>query len=202
MLHRFTYALLVTLAVGGAGEALAATQTNFDTNSVQTDVAPQSGARLPAALTPGVVVPVPGDPRLVATPREPRGNPLWSVPLKTLNATRERPIFLPSRRAPAPVIAGPPATVVVPPPPPPPPPEKPRLSLVGAIIGDTDSIAVFLDETTRNVVRLKTGENHNGWILQSVRGREATLQKGKESIVISLPVPAQRKAITNATDNL
>src|SRR5215813_8008992 len=38
----------------------------------------------------------------------PRGNPLWSIPVKTLAATRDRPIFSPSRRPPpAPVIAAP-----------------------------------------------------------------------------------------------
>src|SRR5215831_17659551 len=30
-----------------------------------------------------------------------RGNPLWAVPLADLSATRERPIFSPSRRPPA-----------------------------------------------------------------------------------------------------
>src|SRR5450631_3845625 len=33
------------------------------------------------------------------------GNPLWGVPLQSLSATRERPIFLPSRRPPAPAVA-------------------------------------------------------------------------------------------------
>jgi hypothetical protein len=35
----------------------------------------------------------------------PSGNPLWAIPLKELSATRERPIFSPSRRAPAPADA-------------------------------------------------------------------------------------------------
>src|SRR5438045_3679915 len=31
------------------------------------------------------------------------GNPLWTIPLASLTATRERPIFTPSRRPPPPV---------------------------------------------------------------------------------------------------
>src|SRR5215212_880442 len=36
---------------------------------------------------------------------EPRGNPLWGIPLKSLSLTRERPLFTPSRRPPAPAVA-------------------------------------------------------------------------------------------------
>jgi general secretion pathway protein N len=124
-----------------------------------------------------------------AGPRELRGNPLWSVPLKNLNATRERPIFLPSRRAPAPAVAGAPPAVVAPPPPPPAEPDRPRLALVGAVSGESEGIAVFMDEATRDIVRLRTGENHAGWILRSVRGREATLEKGPETAILALPDP-------------
>src|SRR5262245_45321462 len=33
------------------------------------------------------------------------GNPLWAIPLRQLPATRERPLFTPSRRPPPPVVA-------------------------------------------------------------------------------------------------
>jgi general secretion pathway protein N len=120
--------------------------------------------------------------------REPRGNPLWGIPLRSLSNTRERPIFLPSRRPPAPAVAGPPVEA------PAPPlvqaePDRPRLTLVGAVIGETEGIAVFLDEATNDVVRLRTGESHSGWILRSVKGREATLEKDRETVVLALPVP-------------
>lgn len=135
----------------------------------------QSQIITPSAEPPPIGTPLP----LPAGPREPRGNPLWSIPLKNLNATRERPIFLPSRRAPAPADAGaPPPLPVAAPPPPPAEPERPRLALVGAVSGENDSVAVFMDEETRDIVRLRTGENHAGWILRLVRGREATLEKG------------------------
>lgn len=120
----------------------------------------------------------------------PIGNPLWAVPLKALSATRERPIFSPSRRAPPPAVVGlpqePVRPLVVQKPA---QPERPLLALVGTVTGETEKIAVFVDETSKNVVRLKTGENHTGWILRSVNGREAVLQKDGETAVLALPRP-------------
>jgi len=117
------------------------------------------------------------------------GNPLWAIPLKSLSATRERPIFLPSRRAPAPAVA---AAYVEPPKtaPPPPEPDRPALRLVGVVTGTADGFAVFISDTTRDIIRLKTGEGHEGWILRSVKAREAVLEKNRRSAVIELPQPA------------
>jgi general secretion pathway protein N len=105
---------------------------------------------------------------------EPRGNPLWGIPLKSLSVTRERPLFTPSRRPPAPSVAlAEPARPVLAPPPA--VAETPRLALIGLIVSGRDGIAIFVDQTTREVVRLRTNEGHSGWILRSIQGREATL---------------------------
>ena len=55
--------------------------------------------------------------------------------------------------------------------------------------GDSEGFAVFLDQATNNVVRLKTGQDHMGWVLRSVKGREATLEKNKRTATLTLPVP-------------
>src|SRR5205085_12702922 len=90
-------------------------------------------------------------------PRELSGNPLWAIPLSTLSATRERPLFTPSRRPPAPAIAGPPPVEpVAAPAAPPPEPDRPQLTLVGAVAGDSGGIAIFIDQATNDVVRLRT----------------------------------------------
>ena len=47
-------------------------------------------------------------------------NPLWAIPMSSLAATRNRPLFTPSRRPPAPVVANAPPPLRPPPPPPPP----------------------------------------------------------------------------------
>jgi hypothetical protein len=116
-------------------------------------------------------------------------NPLWAIPLKQLSNTRERPIFSPSRRPPASAVVGPPPAPPVRVPPKPAGPQSPELSLVGTVIGEKESIAVFIEDVTKNPVRLRTGDAHKGWTLRSVQGREATLEKDRESVNLSLPQP-------------
>jgi general secretion pathway protein N len=128
-----------------------------------------------------------------ATPSAPAerplsANPLWAMPIKHFSATRDRPIFLPSRRPPAP----PPSTVTVSrvvAPPKPKEPEQPQLSLVGTILGDEDKFGIFVDQATKAVVRLRVGEDFQGWKLQSVQGREAAFQKNQLTFVVALPQP-------------
>jgi general secretion pathway protein N len=168
-------------------------QAALDTNSLQGGFSSTAPEAMPGAAAPITIEPTPEAPRVqgaMRAGREARGNPLWAIPLKSLTATRERPIFLPSRRAPAPpVIAGPPPAAAPPPPPPAPEPERPRLSLVGAVVGDSEGIAIFLDQSNQGIIRLRTGENHLGWTLSAVKGREATLQKGRETMQLALPGP-------------
>jgi hypothetical protein len=119
-------------------------------------------------------------------------NPLWAIPLSALSATRNRPLFTPSRRPPAPIVASAPVVAPVRPSAPPPPaaPEHPNLALVGTVAAESESVAVFIDNATRDTVRLRTGEGHMGWILQSVDHGTATLQKGNQSETLVLPRPS------------
>ena len=125
------------------------------------------------------------DPPLTAATAAIVDNPLWSVPLSALSATRERPIFSPSRRQPAAVIA-------VPSNPPPPAPVRPQnpappqLVLVGTVIGELKQIGVFLDQTTRIVVHLEAGENHEGWVLTRVSNIDVQLEKGRHAATFPL----------------
>ena len=114
----------------------------------------------------------------------PRGNPLWSLPLDRLDATRARPLFSPSRR--------PPAAVEVPPPPAPAAPvaaapARPRVTLIGTVVGVGDAYGIFLDPASNAVVRLRTGESFEGWVLRSVSVRDALMQNGRNSVVLALP---------------
>jgi hypothetical protein len=85
--------------------------------------------------------------------------------------------------------------VAAPPPPGPAEPEQPPLTLVGAIASDTEGFAVFLDQSTNNVVRLRIGQDFSGWVLSSVKGRAATLEKNNRSTTLSLPVPGEAQAM-------
>ena len=61
--------------------------------------------------------------------------------------------------------------------------------LIGVIVGESEGFAVFLDQASNSVVRLKTGQDHEGWVLRAVKGREATLHKNGKSEILALPVP-------------
>ncbi len=117
----------------------------------------------------------------------PRGNPLWSIPLSALTATQERPIFSASRRPPQRAVVAPHVDhVEAPPPPTPAAPERPPLTLIGAVVGEGDAIAVFLDRTSQKIIRLRQGETHAGWKLSAVQRREVTLRKADRTEVVAL----------------
>jgi general secretion pathway protein N len=111
-------------------------------------------------------------------------NPLWGIPIELLHATRERPLFSASRRPPMPiVIAAPQPTIEAPK-----APDEPTLDLIGTVTGNPDAgYAIFVDKASHDVVRLKTGEGRDGWILQSVSKREAILEKDQRSAIVRLP---------------
>lgn len=109
------------------------------------------------------------------------GNPLWALSLASLTATRERPIFSPTRRPPPVVVQSAPTQS--------PSAAQPLLALVGAIAGESEGIAIFLDGTTKGIIRLKTGESHAGWTLEAVKAREAILQKEHKTAILALPNP-------------
>ena len=119
----------------------------------------------------------------------PMGNPLWAIPLNTLTFTRDRPLFTPSRRPPAPAVVTAPRVVAPKVVVRPPAPQHPNLTLIGTVVGENEGIGVFLDQQTHNFVRLKTGEGHAGWVLRSIKAREATLVKDQQTETLSLPVP-------------
>jgi general secretion pathway protein N len=134
-------------------------------------------------LSPDVASPIPS-----ATVVPFRGNPLWGISLQSLRATRERPLFTPSRRPPMPAVIAPrtepveTVSAVV-------EPEQPPLNLLGIVTGAAEGYAVFVNTATHDIVRLKTGEGHDGWILQSVSGRAAVLEKNHRTATVSLPLP-------------
>jgi general secretion pathway protein N len=147
-----------------------------------------SGSRINAPFAAPEAAPLkPAGP--VAAGRPLTGNPLWGVPLSTLSETRERPIFSPSRRPPAPAVVAAPDVPPVVAPAKPAEPDHPLLALMGTVVGETESVGVFLDQATNDFVRLKTGQDHHGWILRSLREREATFERKDLTATLSLPAP-------------
>ena len=113
------------------------------------------------------------------------GRAVLPVPLSKLSMTRDRPIFSPSRRPPP--LAAPP--IIAKRVEPAKPPEQPPLILVGTVAGGDSAIAVFVEQSTENTVRLRVNESHQGWTLRSIEGREVTLLKDQKSSVLALAAP-------------
>jgi len=187
-------ALLLAAALGGPAStaALPTEMSDVDADTQLRADTPSSSSlwSAPAAPAPVVVVKPPDQPA-PAPERARSANPLWAIPLATLSSTRERPIFSPSRRPPTPPPVA--AVPVAKPPPPPSKParaDRPQLSLVGTIVADDDqSFGIFIDQTTRASLRLKIGEDHLGWKLRSVHGREATFERDHQITILTIPQP-------------
>src|SRR6202035_2476341 len=151
------------------------------------DILPSEGAGEAAGTVDlGAVKPIAG-PRREGSKPLPSENPLWPVPLSALTATQDRPIFSASRRPPQrAVVAVPVDQVSAPVPQKPTEPEHPPLALIGAVVGESDAIAVFLDRTNQKIIRLRQGEAHAGWVLSSVLPREVTFKKADRTEVLTL----------------
>lgn len=106
-----------------------------------------------------------------------------TVPLARLTATRARPLFALSRRPPPPPkTPAPVATVSAPA-----TPTKPRVTLIGTVVGPSDAYGIFRAEVSGIVVHLRTGETYDGWRLRSVRLRDAMLENDNNTAVLKLP---------------
>jgi hypothetical protein len=121
------------------------------------------------------------------------GNPQWGIPIKMLSATRDRPIFSPSRRPPPPAVVDQPIVAAV-------PtvkqrePERPQLSLLGTIVGGDDGFGIFMDQTTKTPLRIRIGAEYQGWTLRLLQPGSVTLVKGRETAVLAFPEPASNQA--------
>jgi len=146
---------------------------------------PEKGAR-PGLTNTALAKPTPAAAPTVTEPQA-NENPLATMGVASLNATQQRPLFSSSRRPPMPA-----ATPAQPLPTPVSEPRRPALSLVGVVAGEGDAFAIFVEEKTKAVVRLKAGESHAGWTLRGVGRREATLERGSESEVLAIVLPAAR----------
>jgi len=178
--------LLLGLSLHGAAAAGAAISSDaLDADLSNAMPAAGASALSPAAAEPVTTVRV--APPLAAPERPLSANPLWGVPLTQLSGTRDRPIFSPSRRPPPAAAAA--DQVVVRPPPPRKEIEPPPLSLVGTIASEDESYGIFLDQATKAALRLRVGEDYQGWRLRAIQGREVTIEKDQQGVVLTLPEP-------------
>ncbi len=181
--------LLLGLAIPASTLALQSNVDEIDLDKPRRDDA--SSARSPwDQPAPPTLVRAPPPPPEAAEERTPGANPLWAIPLATLAQTRERPIFSQTRRPVRAVVSAPAAKA----PSPTPRTEKPQLSLIGTVVGEDTSLGVFINSETRASLRLRIGDDFQGWKLGSVQGRKVTLTHDGQSAILSLPRPEAAKA--------
>ena len=138
---------------------------------------------------------------LAAAPSPPAGaegvNALHGLRLEDLVATRDRPLFSPSRRPP------PPRRVEAPPPPPPAPepavqqaaaPEAPPFDLIGSAVGEANSFVLLRKHGTNEVTRLRPGDEKDGWRVGMVSLRSVVLERGDRSESLALSAPDKAAA--------
>lgn len=122
-------------------------------------------------------------------------NPLSSLDLESLSATRSAPLFTPSRTGPvfeAPVEA----FVEAPPPPPEVASEEPPpgLQLVGIVLTDAAKTALLKDPGSNEILRLNSGDEFQGWSLTIVDARSIEFRSGDRveglKMFESFPTPA------------
>jgi hypothetical protein len=186
--RRATLALLLATALAAPAATLALPTDTPELNAQRRADSPSMSSVWDQPATPAPVVIVrPQEAQAAAPERTLSPNPLWEIPLSNLSTTRERPIFSSSRRPPPPVVAAAPPASAPPPPPKPPRVERPQLSLVGTVAGGEESFAIFVDLTTKAAMRLRIGEDYQGWRLRSVQGREVMLERDQQTTILSLP---------------
>lgn len=178
--------LLLGFSIPASTLALQSNVDDIDLDKPRRDDAPSARSLWDQPAPPTLVRPPP--PSHATQERTPSANPLWAIPLATLAHTRGRPIFSQTRRPARAAVASASAKA------PPPSPVSPQLSLVGTVVGEDTSLGVFINSETRASLRLKIGDDFQGWKLRSVQGRKVTLTHGDQSAILSLPRPGVAKA--------
>jgi hypothetical protein len=150
--------------------------------------------RVTAALeadSQGIAWPQAGDP-VGAVPGNagPAENPFRNIPLESLSATKERPLFSVTRRPPpsaAPTLAQASPRPAQARAPAPSKPDGPPLALIGTITGAGRPVAVLFNKLTRVVSTTHEGDEALGWRITTVSSRSATAEKDGVSVTLNLP---------------
>ena len=123
----------------------------------------------------------------LASDRAAARNPLDSLRLETLSATRERPLFRPSRRPPPPLRVEAPRA--------PAPVEKvvvfgpPPFDLIGAVIGRRTALVLLRNRTSGKIERLRQGQESEGWTVDAIGLRSVTLTRDGRTQALALTAP-------------
>jgi hypothetical protein len=104
-------------------------------------------------------------------------NPLAARPLAELAVTRDRPLFTPSRRPPAPPVV---ARIA-----PPPPPAPPELALFGTLV-DGEAASAIVRKGSEKPIRVHVGDAVDGWAVTEIDERRVVLALGERSATFTM----------------
>jgi hypothetical protein len=107
--------------------------------------------------------------------------------LESLDATRARPLFSPSRRPPPP--PAPIAAPILPPAPVPVAAPPPDIQLVGVVFGGRTHTAIVEHPADPRPINVEVGDQIDGWTVTEIRPREIVLEHGPRTVTIGLPQP-------------
>jgi hypothetical protein len=116
--------------------------------------------------------------RILPPAAPPPVSPVAALSLERFSATREHPLFSPTRRPPPP----PPAPVVSPPV----PPKPPELTLHGTVMHAGEARALASLGGTDKLLRLRIGDNIEGWKVTQIETRRLVLSLEDRSATFTL----------------
>src|SRR5687767_6594255 len=121
-------------------------------------------------------------------PSPANANPISALDLDSLTATRELPLFTPSRTPPAVVDAEPEFE--------PEPafeeeivetdPEPPPLELIGIVVTEAEQVVLLLDQSTGEVQRIRPGDDFQGWTVSIIDSRTVELESEGSSQTLTM----------------
>lgn len=132
------------------------------------------GLALPLALA----LSLPAVAQATGEPPARPSHPLAALSLDSLAATRERPLFSPTRRPPAPPPAPVAAAAAPPPPPPPAPPEPPALTFFGVVAEGDGARALVRVGAENESLRVRVGDRIGAWAVSDIDRRRLVLSLG------------------------
>lgn len=113
--------------------------------------------------------------------------PAWAdsavLQLKALQATRQRPLFAPTRRPPPESVATPETEASAAPP----AVSPPTVQVTGIIIGGGKQMALVKRAQDPNAIRVTVGSDIDGWTVSAVLVRGIVLKRDAQTVTVDLP---------------
>jgi hypothetical protein len=114
------------------------------------------------------------------------GNPVAEISLDRLSATRDRPLFSPSRRPPAPAALAVRAEQA---PQPLPSSSPPGVALFGTVVGAQGARAFIATGTADRIIGVGPGDDVSGWTVTAITQRNLVLSRAEQSATFTLFSP-------------